>query len=94
MRLKGVLPGLGIAGVSGAPGSSIKNTSNDVIDSTVEIELPEVPVEPAAGVCQDILVGEKRWTGTLIPESVMDGQVIDYAKGGFKLKKMCLILSL
>ena len=86
MRLKGVLPGLSIAGVSGAPGGSIKNTSNDVIDSTVEIELPEVPVEPAAGVCQDILVGEKRWTGTLIPESVMDGQVIDYAKVGFKPK--------
>ena len=78
MRLKSVLPGWGI--VSAAPGSM--NTSNDVIDPVVEIESP---VEPMAGTCQDILVGEKRWTGTLIPESVMDGQPIDYAKVRFKI---------
>ena len=39
----------------------------------------------ADGVCQDILAGEKIYSGTLIPESVMDGQPIDYAKVRFKL---------
>ena len=76
MKLKGILPGLGIAGVSAAPGSPIKNASNEVIDS-VEIESS---VKPMDGVCQDVLAGEKRYSGTLIPESVMDGQPIDYAK--------------
>ena len=75
MKLKGILPGLSIAGVSAAPGSPIKNESNEVIDTMVE---------PMA-TCEDILAGEKRYSGTLIPESVMDGQPIDYAKVRFKL---------
>ena len=83
MKLKGILPGLGIAGVSAAPGSPIKNASNDVNDSVVDIESA---VKPMDGVCQDILAGEKRYSGTLIPESVMDGQPIDYAKVWFKNK--------
>ena len=75
MKLKGILPGLGIAGVSAAPGSPIKSTSNDVTDTAIE---------PMA-TCEDILAGEKRYSGILIPESVMDGQPIDYAKVRFKL---------
>ena len=86
MKLKGILPGLGITGVSAAPGSPIKNASNDVIDSVVDIESA---VKPMDGVCQDILAGEKRYSGTLIPESVMDGQPIDYAKVRFKIN--CLV---
>ena len=80
MKLKGILPGLGIAGVTAAPGSPIKNASNDVIDTAVE---------PMDGTCQDILAGEKRYSGMLIPESVMDGQPIDYAKVRFKIN--CLV---
>ena len=85
MKLKGILPGLGIAGVSAAPGSPIKNASNDVNDSVVDIESA---VKPMDGVCQDILAGEKRYSGTLIPESVMDGQPIDYAKVRFKINSL------
>lgn len=90
MKLKGILPGLGIAGVSAAPGSPIKNASNEVIDSVMEIESV---VKPMDGVCQDILAGEKRYSGTLIPESVMDGQPIDYAKVRFKLNSKVILLT-
>ena len=88
MKLKGILPGLGIAGVSAAPGSPIKNASNEVIDPVMEIESS---VKPMDGVCQDILAGEKRYSGTLIPESVMDGQPIDYAKVRLNSKVILLI---
>ena len=83
MKLKGILPGLGIAGVSAAPGSPIKNASNDVIDTAVE---------PMA-TCEDILAGEKRYSGMLIPESVMDGQPIDYAKVRFKINCLVFLLT-